>query len=173
MTGLEILGAIAAAIASIVAGYLGYKQHLTTKKLEERQEENIQERTFVKDLMERVDKLDARQDTLQDRLIQTINKSDEDRRKLAIEYDARIEQIRKEMRRLIDDAQFELATWRDKYFTLIEQYQHLKIEYATLDVKFDKLDKEYQELRTLYRRRVGDPMPDEPVRTSPDISQTP
>jgi hypothetical protein len=173
MTPFEIIGAIAAAIASIIAGYLGYKQHQTTKQLEERQEENAQERTFVNDLMERVDKLDVRQDLLQDRLIQTISKSDEDRRKLAIEYDARIEQIRKEMRRLIDDAQFELATWRDKYFTLIEQYQTLKIEYATMNVKFDRLDKEYQELRTLYRRRVGDPLPDEPVRTSRNIEDTP
>jgi uncharacterized membrane protein YccC len=173
MTGFEIIGAIVAGIASIVATYFGYRQHQTTKQLEERQEEHVQERTFVKDLMERVDKLDARQDTLQDRLIQTINKSDEDRRKLALEYDQRIDQIRKEMRRLIDDAQFELATWRDKYFTLIEEYQKLKIEYATLDVKFDRLDKEYQELRIMYRRRVGDPLPDEPVRTSPDIGQTP
>jgi septal ring factor EnvC (AmiA/AmiB activator) len=172
MTGIEIVGAIAAAIASMVAGWLGYRQHKITKSLEEKHEENTQERSFVKDLLDRVDKLDTRQDQLQDRLIQTINKSDEDRRKLAIEYDQRIEQIRKEMRRLIDDAQFELATWRDKYFTLIEEYQKLKIEYATLDVKFDKLDKEYQELRVLYRRRVGDATPDVP-RIERRIEDTP
>jgi chromosome segregation ATPase len=152
MTPLEI---IVGAVVSVIASYLAYRQYKLTQQLDERKENNTKEREFIEDLIGRVEKLETRQDVLQDRVSATAEKAEQDRRTLIAEYEQRTELLRKEMRRAIDDANLEMATWRDKYFTLINDYQKLKLEYATLEVKFTALEKEYHELKRLYDQKAS------------------
>jgi len=164
MTPIEITGIIATLITSLVAAYLGYRQHQLTQSVEKNKETNTQEREFIDDLIARVDKLEERADKLGDKVSETARAADEERRKLADEYQVRTDVLRKEMRRAIDEATMELATWRDKYFTLIDSYQTLKLEYATIQIRFNALEKEYAELRRLYALTT---------RAHPDIESTP
>lgn len=160
-----------AGLASALAAYLGYRQFGLGQKTELTKQKVDQQTGFVEDVLERVNALETRVDTLTDKIIDTANKAEQERRALILEYDSKVESVRKDMRRLIDDAHMELSMWRDKYFTLITDYQKIKLEYAALEMRFDKLDKEYSELRALYRRRKGDTTDES--RVNPDIEKTP
>lgn len=167
MTPIE-WGSLFGLIGTIVAAVIGYKQYKLGQQLEAKKADNAQEHEFINGAMGRVDKLEARVDTLTDKVLQTADKAEEDRKRLLAESELKIEAVRKEMRRLLDDTQFELATWRDRYFKLVDEYSKLRAEYQALDVKFNQLDKEYKELRGLYQRRVGDT-----VKEIPGAEQTP
>lgn len=171
MTPVE-WGGLFGLISSIVAAIFAYRQHKINQELESQKLKSTQEKEFIQDAMGRVDKLESRVDTLTDKVLDTAKNAEEERRKIVAESEVKIEAVRKEMRRLIDDAQFELATWRDRYFKLVDEYSKLRAEYANLDIKFNQLDKEYKELRGMYRRRAGDKVSDMDVRTSPDIGDT-
>lgn len=155
-----ILGTIAA-ISTLISGWLAYRQ----SKI---QTEKNAEKEIIDAVLERVDKLETRQDTLYDKIYAIGQKADEERERLNAVHDARLEQVRKEMRRLIDDSNLELATWRDKYFTLINDYQKLKMEYATLEVKFEAVHRELEQLKVVYASRMTNPRD-----THRDIADTP
>lgn len=155
MTPVE-WGSLLGFLGTIIAAYLGYKQHKLSQTVEQRKIDGDREHTFIQGTMGRVDTLETRIDTLTDKVLQTAANAEEDRKRVITESEAKIESVRKEMRRLIDDAQFELATWRDRYFKLVDEYSKLRAEYQALEVKFRQLDEEYKELRGLYRRRATD-----------------
>lgn len=172
MTPIELIGAAVTLIAGIITGILGYRQHKLQQETDLQKEKNDQQRDFIDDAMTRVEKLELRVDTLTDRVLLTAQKAEEERRMMIQQHETKINEVQKEMRRLIDNAQLEISTWRDRYFTLIENYQTLKLANANLQSNFDRLDREYKELRGLYRRRIGDTV-DIEDRRSPEIDQTP
>lgn len=147
MTPLEIVLAIVAGLGAIITAVVGYIQHQNSKREDTRN-------SLVTSTLDRVTDLEKRTDQLTTQLLTVSAQSSNEREEIRKEYEAKVEAVRKEMRRLIDDSNFELSTWRDKYFTLIESYQKLKLEYASMEVRFDKLDKEYQELRTKYENLI-------------------
>lgn len=172
MTPIELIGAAVTLIAGIITGILTYRQHKLQQDTELQREENTQQRDFIDDAMSRVEKLELRVDMLTDRVLQTAQKAEEERRAMVQQHETKISEVQKEMRRHIDNAQLELSTWRDRYFTVTETYQVLKLSHANLQANFDRLDKEYKELRGMYRRRIGDSV-DIEDRRSPEIEATP
>jgi chromosome segregation ATPase len=132
----QIILGIIGLIGTIVAGYLTYVQTQKSKKVESQQQ-------FIESVLNRVDDLEKKYDTLNDKLAETLH-----------EADKRVEGVRVEMRKLIDQANFELATWRDRYWKLIEDYQKLKSEYAGLSIKFEQLEKDYVDLKAAYEKAV-------------------
>lgn len=157
----EIILGVIAAVSTLISGWLAFRQ----SKI---QTEKNAEKEIIEAVLERVDKLETRQDTLYDKIYAIGQKADEERERLNAAHEARLEQVRKEMRRLIDDSNLELATWRDKYFTLINDYQKLKMEYATLEIKFDAVQKELERLQVMYAAKMANPRD-----THRDIADTP
>lgn len=151
----SIILALITAVSTIIAGWQTYKQHKLIS-------DKDSEKAIIDSMSKRVEALEARQDTLYDKIYNIGQKADEERERLIKAHDDRIEQVRKEMRRLIDDSNLELATWRDKYFTLINDYQKLKLEYTALEVKFTAVQNELAELKEAYRRRISPSIGDTP-----------
>lgn len=147
----EIWLALVSTASAIITGIIAYVKDRQLKN----KDVNIH---IIDSLLNRVDDLEQKLDATQNAV-----KDDEKRRRdLAIEYESRIEQIRKEMKRMLDETSFELATWRDKYYTLIDEYQKLKLEHSALSTKFvlleqdyKKLEKRYGELREKFEKEIG------------------
>lgn len=154
---VEIILAIIAGVSSIVAAYLGYRQHVDKQHRE-------QETSIVSELGDRVEELETRVDTLGDKLIQNAEKAELQRRELTAFHDKQISDLRKEMRRLLDDATLEATTWRDRYHKVNEEYQRIRVELAGKTAELSQLQRDYDRLRALYEQRL---------RTSPDIGNTP
>ena len=154
---VEIILAIIATIAGIVAGFYKYRE---TKTQEETKLQSVKldsTTAIVTTLISRIDKLENKQDTLNDQLY-TINKqAAEDRVHLIAAHEEKIEQVRKEMRKLIEESNTELTAWRDKYFALMQEYHQLKAEHIHLETKFIVVEEEVKKLRALFlKRRKGD-----------------
>lgn len=152
-----------------MGAYITYRSQIKTKQLESEQANKAAERDedqhFIDTLVTRVEKLELRADALQDKIAFTQQQAEEERRKIIIEYENRVEELRKEMRKLVDNATLELATWRDKYFTLVEDYQRLRIEHAEIGMKLKALEHEYNLLKQEFDKRND--------RASRDILDTP
>lgn len=139
----EIVAVIISGIVAIIGTYLTMRGN----KQQKAQDTQI---VFTEKLIERVDGLEERVDGLNQRMIETIEGSEK-----------RIEEVRKEMRKLLDSAALETATWRDRYYTIMAEYQALKGMYSDLEIKHNQLKALHDQLQEIYR-----------TRKSPEIEDT-
>ena len=166
-----VLGGIAA-ISAIIAGIFKYREVKLQKEHDLKQVQltvvEANRASVVETMVVRVEKLEARQDTLQDKIYDMGKKAADEREALLKANEEKLEAVRKEMRRLIDDSNLELATWRDRYFTLMEEYRVLKVEYNALDCRFKEMESEVNKLRAIYYKRRKDDTLDDIVE-DPDF----
>lgn len=168
----EIVLGVISAISVIIAGLFKYREVKLQKEHDLKQAQltlvENNRASIVDTMMGRVDKLETRQDLLQDKIYEMGKKASDEREILIKANEEKLEAVRKEMRRLIDDSNLELATWRDRYFTLMEEYRVLKVEYNTLDTRFKEMESEVNKLRAIYYRRRKDDTLDDIVK-DPDF----
>ena len=158
---VEIVLAIIATISGIIAGVYKYREAQLQEQTKLQVGKTESTLAIVNTLVGRIDTLENKQDILNDKLYAIGKQAAEDRAQLIQSHEEKIEQVRKEMRRLIDDSNLELATWRDRYFTLMEEYRTLKVEYSALDCRFREMESEVNKLRAMYyKRRKGDTLED-------------
>ena len=154
MTPLEY---ILSGLVSLLLGYLTYRSTIRGKQIEaeqlERKDEHEVDQAFISTLVGRVETLENRYDTLQDKIALSQKQSEDDRRKIIDEYERKVEALRIEMRKLLDNATLELATWRDKYFTLVQEYQIVKAENSAIKLQLERLEGEYTKLKTAYEQK--------------------
>jgi NAD-specific glutamate dehydrogenase len=168
----EIVLGIISAISVIIAGLFKYREVKLQKEHDLKQAQltlvETNRASIVDTMMGRVDKLEARQDLLQDKIYEVGKKATDEREMLIKANEEKLEAVRKEMRRLIDDSNLELATWRDRYFTLMEEYRVLKVEYNALDCRFKEMENEVNKLRAIYYKRRKDDTLDDMIE-DPDF----
>lgn len=140
----QIIIGLIALIGGILTTYL-------TMRGSNKQKEIDIKADFTKILIERVDNLEERVDGLNTRVIATVEGSEK-----------RIEQVRIEMRKLLDLSAMEVATWRDRYYTIMAEYQALKGMYSDLEIKHNQLKALHDQLQEIYK-----------TRKSPNIEDTP
>lgn len=137
-------------IAGIIAGIIGIITTYLTMRGNTKQKEIDIKEDFTKILIERVDNLEERVDSLNTRVITTVETAEK-----------RIESVRLEMRKLVDSATLETATWRDRYYTIMAEYHALKNMFTDLEIKHKQLAALHDQLQQIYH-----------MRTSPDINET-
>ena len=138
-------------ITSIIAGLLAMAGTWLTIRGNRQQRDTDLRAEFTRTLIERVDGLEERVDGLNQRVIETVEGSEK-----------RIDAVRAEMRKLLDTAALETATWRDRYYTAMAEYNQLKSLYSDLEIKYNQLKALHDQLQEIYKARHSPELEDTP-----------
>ena len=140
---LELLAAnipaLLSTLAAIIAAVIAYREKRANT-------EDEHARNLIDRLLTRTKDLESTIGNVQNDVYNARKESIDERRALIADYEARIDKLILEMRRAKDEMVIEISTWRDKYYTLLDDYQKLKMQHTSLDVKFNQLHKEYEDL---------------------------
>lgn len=118
------------AIGTILGTYWKYqteKKQLVDKAMQEaRAIKATAEESFRDDLIARIKSLEEDGRKLTEERNAQWAQAAKERQALIADYDAKIDELRKEMRRKIDETLLELSTWRDRYYVLFAEYEEYK-----------------------------------------------
>lgn len=166
---IAIITGLFALLSGIVSGILIWRQKVAeekTKRLqleserlqgeaERIQTERNQHLDFTKTLLGRVEKLEERQDTILDETRSQV-------KEVVMEYEAQLDALQEDMKKLRMESTMEVSFWRDKYYTLMAEYQDLKlkqnelmIENASVMAKLAALDVEHNRILIMYNKMIG------------------
>lgn len=139
---------------SLIGGYLVYRYQTQGNK-------QTQQNTFIDNLIERVEGLETRVDTLGNQALTNLQVFEDERRKfqdernkLTSENEERFDKFRKETRRLLEDKEIETSVWRNQYRTLEKEHIALQQLYAKSLIELAQLNADFQKLQEVYETRI-------------------
>jgi uncharacterized coiled-coil protein SlyX len=168
----EVVLAVISIISAIVAGFWKYSELKLQEENKQKASELDAARTntqfVVTSMLHRVEKLEIRSDELNDTIRKVNKEAQDEREKLIQAYEEKLDALRKEMKQLSEDNSVHLASWRDKYYALVQEYNKVKLEYDDLKNRFVLMEEEMNRLKAAFQRRrktdtVGDIVESEDV----------
>lgn len=148
--GIPEIASLLAAIGVIVGAILTYRVNMKKAKSDMMLSGINAEAGFRKDLLDRINQLEEDAEHLNNERSAQWAKAEQDRKALIADYDTKIDNLSREMRRKSDETMVELSTWRDRYWTLYKDYETLRIEHMSLEARFTAQQRELDLLKAKY-----------------------
>lgn len=149
--GITEILSILSALGAIIGAFLTYRYNIRKLRAEFETTANDAEKAFRDDLLARITQLEDNERKLQDERSQVWARAAQERQTIIMDYDSKIDSLRKDTRRQLDEMILELSTWRDRYYTLYGEYEKLKIEHIGLEARFTAAQRELDQLKAQFK----------------------